>query len=89
LRARSIHSTEYKLLAKRLKELREKNGVKQAEVSQRLGRPHSFPNKVETAQRGLDPIELMDYVEALGGDYLSFISDFTLEIKALRNEDKI
>ena len=87
MRPRSIHSDEYKLLASRLKRLRESNGIKQADVAAKLGRPHSFPNKVETAQRGLDPVELIDYVEAIGGDFLSFIADFYREIKENRMID--
>lgn len=84
MRARSIHSPEYKMLASRLRKLREASGITQAEVSARLGRPHSFPNKVETAQRGLDPIELIDYVEAIDGDFVSFVIELFTEIKAIR-----
>lgn len=55
---KTIYSTEYKVILRRLKEAREKTGLTQVEIAKRLGRPQSFVSKIENGERRLDIIEL-------------------------------
>lgn len=62
---RSIHDPRYQDLIQKLIELRESKNVTQVELAQRLGKPQSYVSKVETLERRLDIIELMDWLDIL------------------------
>lgn len=64
--ARSLHDDRYVALVKALIDLRDRAGLTQQDVADRLGRPQSFVAKYETLQRRLDAIELVDVVLAIG-----------------------
>ena len=53
-------------LRKLLRDLREKAGLTQADVAERLDKPQSFVAKYEGGERRLSAIEFMDVVRALG-----------------------
>ncbi len=82
---RSVHSAEYQLLAARLRAAREGAGLSQRALAARLNKPPSYPHKVETAERELNVIELMDYCAALGVDFSAFVRELTEELAKLRN----
>lgn len=63
---KSIYSDEQAVLVGLLRELREKAGVRQVELAERLGRPQSFVSKYESGERRLDLIELRHIALALG-----------------------
>ena len=67
--ARSLHDDRYVALVTALIDLRDRAGLTQQEVADRLGRPQSFVAKYETLQRRLDAIELVDVVLAIGGRF--------------------
>ena len=52
-------------LRKLLRDLREKGGLTQADVSARLDRPQSFVAKYEGGERRLSTIEFIDVARAL------------------------
>jgi transcriptional regulator with XRE-family HTH domain len=52
---------------------RKANGVTQAEVAKRLGRPQSFVAKVENGERRLDVVELVSYARAIGAEPLAIM----------------
>lgn len=56
----------YEILQDGLKELRKRQGVKQQELADRLGRPQSYVSKYESGERNIDLIELSDVIVALG-----------------------
>lgn len=60
------HDPRYEVLQDRLKELRKRQGVKQQELADRLGRPQSYVSKYESGERNIDLIELSDVIVALG-----------------------
>lgn len=64
--ARTLHDERYVALVTALVELREREGLTQQEVADRLGRPQSFVAKYETLQKRLDVVELADVVAAIG-----------------------
>lgn len=85
MRPRSAHSLEYKQLAEKLRQTRKAKGLTQEVVSARMGKPRSFSFKVETGERELNVIELMDYCAALEEDFLTFVTQLTSEVKDLRS----
>ena len=60
---------------------RKKNGVTQAEVAKRLGRPQSFVAKVENGERRLDMVELVSYARAIGAEPLAIMQTVVEAIK--------
>lgn len=62
---KSIHSSDYKALAKWLKTAREKRGLTQRELADRMKVHHSVIWKVEACERRLDLIQYRDYCKAL------------------------
>jgi transcriptional regulator with XRE-family HTH domain len=70
---RSTGSDHYLTFRELLLATRKKNGVTQAEVAKRLGRPQSFVEKVENGERRLDVVELVSYARAIGAKPLAIM----------------
>jgi transcriptional regulator with XRE-family HTH domain len=51
-----------------LVESRTKAGVTQTELAALLGKPQSYVSKIESGERGIDVVEFVDYVKAIGAD---------------------
>jgi len=64
------------LLRASLANTREAAGITQAELARRLNKPQSYVSKIETGERGIDLIELIDLLEAIPVDFCSFIDGF-------------
>lgn len=62
---KSIHSQEYLLFLKMLRDAREKSGLTQGEVAERLRESQSFVSKCERGERRLDVVELRAWCAAL------------------------
>ena len=60
------HSPRWKLMCRRLRDARERTGLKQIEAAAALGKPQNFVSKCETGQRRIDPIELADFAALYG-----------------------
>lgn len=56
---------EIRILGEVLTRIREREGLKQSEVAERLGLPASYLSKVENGTRRLDVIELIRIAEAM------------------------
>lgn len=56
----SIHDERYKALLVALRAARERQGMSQAELAERLGRRQQFVSKYESGERRLDVIEFID-----------------------------
>ena len=67
---RTIGTPRHFALRDFIVEKREKAGLTQHEVSARLKRPQSFIASVETGQRRVDVVELLDLAKAIGFDPL-------------------
>ena len=74
---RSIHDPRYQDLIKKLIELRESQNVTQVELARLLNKPQSYVSKVEILERRLDVIELMDWLQILKVELISFLSNQT------------
>lgn len=68
-----IHSDEHEKLRRRLRELRLKANLTQAQLAMRLEMPQSFVSKYESGERRLDVLELRLVCKALGQSLLEFV----------------
>lgn len=79
--ANSIHDPRYKRLVGMIVQARKDSGLTQREIAQLLRKPPSYVAKVESLQRRLDLIELVDYLEALRVKPSTFIGDAVSSLK--------
>jgi len=61
------------LLLKILKEARLAGGLRQLDVAQALDRPQSYVAKIESGERKIDFIEVIDFCKVVGLDPLRLI----------------
>ena len=71
----SIHSPRYAALRRALVAARKAAELTQDEVADELGRPQSFVSKVESGERRIDLVELLELAEALGADPLAIVAE--------------
>jgi len=67
-----------------LKEIRQKRGITQVELAEKLGVPQSFVSKYETGERQLDILELRQICQLIG---ISF-DNFVRQLEEKLNETK-
>ncbi len=67
-----------------LKEMRQKRGITQVELAEKLGVPQSFVSKYESGERQLDILELRQICQLNG---ISFV-DFIQQLEEKLNETK-
>jgi len=77
---KSIHKPEYQALLELLRDIRNKAGLTQADLSAELGRPQSYVSDVERGVRRLDLLQLREYCRACGKDLTSFVKRFEKSI---------
>ena len=65
---RTLGRPRHEALRNFIVEMREEAGLTQHEVSARLDRPQSFIASIETGQRRVDVVELLDLAKAIGFD---------------------
>jgi len=70
---KSIYTGRYKRLRELLSANRERSGLTQSQA-QAIGRPQSFVSKVESGERRLDVIELIELLAAMHVDPLTFFA---------------
>lgn len=78
---RSTKTDDHLTFRELLLATRKKNGVTQAEVAKRLGRPQSFVAKVENGERRLDVVELVAYARAIGAEPLAIMQSMVEAIE--------
>ena len=62
---KTIHDQRYIEVISLLRTARERSGYTQGGLAQLLGRPQSYVSKVETCERRVDLIELLQFCRAL------------------------
>jgi len=65
----------YEKLQLLLRDLRKKQGIRQQELAERLGRPQSYVSKYEGGERNIDLIELIDVAKSIDLDPAVVISE--------------
>lgn len=73
---KSINSQTYAVFLELLRETREKAGITQLELSERLGETQSFVSKCERGERRIDIAELREFCAAMGTSLDKFIRMF-------------
>lgn len=73
---KSLKSAEYARLIAMLVAVREKAGIRQQPLADRLGKPQSFIAKYEGGERRIDLIEFIAIARALDADPLKLFRDF-------------
>lgn len=63
---KSLHTPAYAAFRRSMADARERQGLTQAELATRLGKPQSFVSKYESGERRLDVVEFVSVCEALG-----------------------
>ncbi|MEB3279205.1 MAG: helix-turn-helix transcriptional regulator [Lyngbya sp.] len=82
---KSVFSEDYKCFLKLLREIRERAGLTQEEIAERLETTQSIISKCERGERRLDIVELKAWCQALDIPLSVFIAEFE---KALNKGDK-
>ena len=72
---------ELKVLGEVLTRVREREGLKQSEVAERLGLPASYLSKIENGTRRLDVIELIQIAEAMDVEAAELIRQVEKRLK--------
>lgn len=73
---KAIGSAEHRRLCALLRTYRERAGLTQVELAERLGVPQSFVSKYENGERRLDLIELRQVCGAIGVKLAAVIAAF-------------
>lgn len=71
---KSIYSREYAIFLEQLRNARERKGLTQTQVAERLGQTQSFVSKVERGERRIDIVELRAICSAIGVSFGAFVS---------------
>lgn len=77
-----VYRAEYQILLAQLRDARKSAGLTQTEVAKRLGKTQGYVNKIETGERRMDLVQLLDFCGALGVDFLEFIRSYYNALKA-------
>jgi len=73
---KSINSQTYAIFLEHLRETREKAGITQEELAERLGETQSFVSKCERGERRIDIAELREFCIAIDTTLEKFIKLF-------------
>lgn len=72
----SVHDPKYRIFCRLIVDYRQRQGITQTQLSEKLQRPQSFVSKYENGERRIDLIEFIEIADALGIDSLKFIREF-------------
>ena len=62
---KSIHSDNYAIFLKQLRQARIKAGLTQEQLAEKIGETQSFVSKCERGERRIDVIELIEFCRAM------------------------
>jgi len=79
--ASSLHSHHYQIFRSLLVSAREKSGLTQVQIAERLEKPQSFISKYERGERRLDFTEFIELADVLGVDVADFVSSYKSKIQ--------
>lgn len=76
-----LHSRRYQVFREMLVQARERSGLTQVYVAQKLGKPQSFVSKYERGERRLDMTEFVEIANVLGIDTQDFLRQYSASLK--------
>ena len=82
---KSLHTTAYQRLTELLLQARQKAGLTQQEVADRLNTHQSYIAKVEKGERRIDVVEFIQLVRVIGASSPALIK----KIEAIVAKDKV
>lgn len=82
--ASSLHDPRYERLIKLLVQTRRDAKLTQRDVAAKLKQPPSYVAKIESCQRRIDLIELIDMLEAIGVKPITFLNAFASDLRGRR-----
>ena len=77
---KSIHSKLYHRIIARLRAKRAEKGLSQYQLSQILNVPQPYVSRIETCERRIDILELMNICEALDISLIDFVREIDEDI---------
>ncbi|MBZ9732234.1 helix-turn-helix domain-containing protein [Mesorhizobium sp. CA18] len=83
---KSVHSERHRMIAAALASQRRAKGLSQAEVAKALGRHQPFIANIESGERRVDLVELLDIAGIIDLDVVALVRD--LEDKSEPGEAK-
>lgn len=72
---KTIHSTEYADFLRLLRQFRERQGLTQEQLAEKLGATQSFISKCERGERRIDALELRAFCLAMGVSLTDFVAE--------------
>lgn len=79
----SLHRREYQIFRTLLIAERERSGLTQTQVAERLHKPQSYVSKYERGERRLDFTEFVELAEALDVNVATFLATYTQSAKSI------
>ena len=67
-----------------LNQLRDKSGIRQIDLAEKLGVHQSFISKFESGERRLDLVELSQICKSLDKDLVEFVSEYQTKCQAIK-----
>ena len=77
---KSIHSAHYAVFLKVLRTMRQRAGLTQIDLADRIGETQTFVSKCERGERRIDVVELRTFCKAFGIDLKQFVAALEREI---------
>lgn len=81
--SKALHSRSNKIFLNKLRKLRESRQLRQADLGKLLGRSQGWVSYVECGQTALSIIELREWLDALGVEFLEFLHELDAELRLL------
>jgi len=85
---KSLRSPDHQRLTTSLIAAREKSGLTQQQLADRLGKPQSFVAKYEGGERRLDVIELIAIAHALEFDVSRLVRELASKYRPMRRPSR-
>lgn len=79
------YSEERRIIARIIREARERVGLHQAGLAERIGKTQSYISKIEGSHQGVDVLVLLDIAQALDIDSIDLFSLISSEILRTRS----
>lgn len=77
---KSIHQKRYRTMIALLRKRRETRGMTQIQLAEKLNISQAVVSKIETCERRLDLIELIDVCEAMNVSIVEFFNELNNEL---------
>lgn len=85
--AGTAYSDERRIIARIIRETRERAGLHQSLLAERIGKTQSYVSKIEGSHQGVDVLILLDVAQALEVDPVNLFSQISAEVLRSRNSN--